>query len=158
VPVALPPPAVVVPPPPRLATFLKQDIDAGLVSVSDLADKSIVTIKGDGFFEPGSAVIADRMLPLMGRIAAGLNAVPGQALVVGHTDSQPIRSVRYPSNWHLSEDRAKAVLAILAQTVVPQRLRAEGRADSEPVADNSSAAGRSRNRRVDITLLVSQPS
>lgn len=158
-PVAAPPlPVAATPPPPRLATFLKPDIDAGLVTVSDLPDKSIVTIKGDGFFEPGSAVIDDRMKPLMGRIAAGLNAVPGQALIVGHTDSQPIRSVRYPSNWHLSEDRAKSVLALLAQTVVPQRLRAEGRADSEPVADNTSVAGRSKNRRVDITLLVGQPS
>ncbi|MDB5817726.1 MAG: hypothetical protein JWQ11_1366 [Rhizobacter sp.] len=158
--VAPPPPAAPIvlqkpeaPPPPRLATFLKTDIAAGLVTVADLADKSVVTIKGDGFFEPGSAVVAERMKPLLGRIGEALNSVPGQALVVGHTDSQPIRSVRYPSNWHLSEDRAKSVAGLLGQTVKPERLRAEGRADSEPVADNATADGRSRNRRVDITVL-----
>ncbi|MDB6000946.1 MAG: hypothetical protein JWP52_2645, partial [Rhizobacter sp.] len=142
------------PPPPRLATFLKTDIAAGLVTVADLADKSVVTIKGDGFFEPGSAVVAERMKPLLTRIGEALNSVPGQALVVGHTDSQPIRSLRYPSNWHLSEDRAKSVVGLLAQTVKPERLRAEGRADSEPVADNATADGRSRNRRVDITVVT----
>jgi type VI secretion system protein ImpK len=145
---------------PRLATFLKQDIDAGLVLVDDLPDKSVVTIRSDIFFEPGSAVIADpvRMFPLMGRIAAGLNAVPGHALVAGHTDTRHDHSVLYPSNWHLSQDRANVVTSMLAESVDPQRLLAQGRADSEPVGDNATAQGRSDNRRVDITLVVSQPS
>ena len=52
----------------------------GLVQVRDLADRSIVIIKGDGFFEPGSAVISDRVLPLLARIAEGLKATPGTVL------------------------------------------------------------------------------
>jgi type VI secretion system protein ImpK len=145
---------------PRLATYLKQDIDAGLVLVNDLPDKSIVTIRSDSFFEPGSSVIADpdRMFPLMGRIAAGLNAVPGLAMVAGYTDSRPDHSVLYPSNWHLSQDRANVVTSILAESVDPHRLTAQGRADSQPVGDNATAQGRSDNRRVDITLVVGQPS
>lgn len=145
---------------PRLATFLKQDIDAGLVLVNDMPDKSVITIRADSFFEPGSAVIADpaRMFPLMGRIAAGLNAVPGQALVAGYTDAEHDHSVLYPSNWHLSQDRANVVTAILAESVDPQRLTAQGRADSEPAQDNATVQGRSDNRRVDITLVVGQPS
>ena len=150
--VAPPPPPVA--PKPRLAGFLKPEIDAGLVQVQDLADRSIVIIKGDGFFEPGSAVVSGRVLPLLGRIAQALNDTPGRVLITGHTDNQPIRTLRYPSNWHLSQDRADAVKAEVGKTVKPERMRAEGRADSEAVADNGSPQGRAKNRRVEITLFV----
>ena len=92
------------------------------------------------------------------RIADGLNGVPGQILITGHTDNQPIRSVRYPSNWHLSQERATSVKTMLASNQVkPERMRAEGRADAEPVEDNSTPAGRAKNRRVEVTLFV-QPA
>jgi type VI secretion system protein ImpK len=143
---------------PRLAAFLQPEIKAGLVQVQDLADRSIVTIKGDGFFEPGSAVIASRVGSLLPRIAEALHNTAGSVLVTGHTDSQPIHTARYPSNWQLSQERAEAVRDVLAQTVDPKRLRAEGRADAEPVADNSTAAGRALNRRVVVTLFVQSGS
>ncbi|MGS0756897.1 type VI secretion system protein TssL, long form, partial [Roseateles sp. GG27B] len=141
---------------PRLAGFLKAEIESGLVQVQDFADRSVVTIKGDGFFEPGSAAIAADVRPLLARIAQALSDTPGTVLITGHTDNQPIRTLRYPSNWHLSQDRADAVKADLARTVKPERMRAEGRADGEAVADNASSAGRAKNRRVEITLLVQQ--
>ena len=146
-----PPPAASAP---RLAGFLKPEVDAGLVQVRDLADRSVVTIKGDGFFEPGSAEIASRVQPLLGRIAQALAENKGAVLITGHSDNQPIRSVRYPSNWHLSQERAVAVKTVLANTVPAGRLRAEGRADAEPVADNGTPAGRALNRRVEVTLFV----
>ena len=149
----LPPPAA---PAPRLAGFLQPEIAAGLVQVQDFADRSVVTIKGDGFFEPGSAVIAPSVRTLLPRIAQALGDTPGQVLITGHTDNQPIRTLRYPSNWHLSQDRADAVKAELAKTVKPERLRAEGRADSESLADNGAPSGRAKNRRVEVTLFVQQ--
>ncbi|MGZ5277035.1 MAG: DotU family type VI secretion system protein [Caldimonas sp.] len=152
---ATPPPP---PPPaaaPRLATFLKTEVEQGLVQVRDLSDRSIVVIKGDGFFEPGSSEIADRTRPLLARIAEGLKATPGTVLITGHTDNQPIRTLRYPSNWHLSQDRANAVKALLADSgIKAERMRAEGKADAEPVESNATPAGRARNRRVEITLIV----
>jgi type VI secretion system protein ImpK len=154
-PIAAPPPPPVPAAAPRLATFLKPEVEQGLVQVRDLADRSIVVIKGDGFFEPGSSVIADRTRPLLARIAAGLQATPGSVLITGHTDNQPIRTLRYPSNWHLSQDRANAVKALLGDAgVKPDRMRAEGKADAEPVDSNATPAGRSHNRRVEITLIV----
>ena len=153
--VAAPAPRPVVPAPqPRLATFLATEIAQQLVAVRDDADRSVVTLRGDGLFAPGSATVSDAFLPLLMRIAAALNAVPGQVQIAGHTDSQPIRSARFPSNWHLSQARAQAVLKLLATQVSAQRLSAEGRADSEPLAANDSAEGRARNRRVEITLFV----
>ena len=126
--------------------------------MADLADRSVVTIRGDGFFEPGSAQIADRVQPLIKRIGEGLAATPGQVLITGHTDNVPIRTLRFPSNWHLSQERAEAVRQDLGQQVPLARLKAEGRAEAEPVADNATPAGRARNRRVVVTLFVAAPN
>lgn len=154
-PVAAPPP----PPPveaaaPRLSGFLAREVAERQVTVRDLADRSIVTIAGDGFFEPGSAEVASRVRPLMARIGEALAGVKGQVLVTGHTDSQPIRSLRFPSNYRLSQERAEAVKQVLERNVPPERIKAEGRADTQPIDDNANAAGRARNRRVEITLTV----
>jgi len=156
---AAPPPAPpsVVPVPPRLAVLLKQDIDAGAVQVSDLADRSVVTLRGDGVFAAGSTEVSAQARGTFERVGAALNKVPGSVIVAGHTDSQPIRSLRFPSNWHLSKERAASVKALLAAQVKPERMTAEGRADTEPVADNGTADGRARNRRVVITLLAAAP-
>jgi type VI secretion system protein ImpK len=149
-----PPPPPAPAPSPRLAAFLQPEIAAGQVEVHDLADRSVVVIHGDGFFEPGSADVASRVRPLLDRIGQALAEVPGQVLIAGYTDNIPIRSLRYPSNWQLSKDRADTVKTLLAGTVAPERLRAEGRADSDPVASNATPAGRAQNRRVEITLFT----
>ena len=80
----------------------------------------------------------------------------GHVLVLGHTDNRPIRSVRYPSNWHLSQARADAAARLLLPRLGdPERLRTEGRADSEPVASNQTPEGRASNRRVEIVVYAS---
>ena len=155
-----PPPVSAAPPPPpppvapRLAGLLKPDIDAGRVQVQDLGDRSIVIIKGDGMFQSGGSVLSDDVMPTLARIQAALMKVPGRILITGHTDSQPIRSLRFPSNWHLSQARADSVKMMLGANIKADRLRAEGRAESEPVGDNATVAGRAQNRRVEITLFV----
>ena len=116
-----------------------------------------MTLRGDGVFAPGSAEVSAQARGTFERIGAALNQVPGPVIVAGHTDSQPIRSLRFPSNWHLSKERAASVKALLAAQVKPERMTAEGRADTEPVADNGTADGRARNRRVVITLLAAAP-
>ena len=146
-----PPPAAAVP---RLSGFLKAEIDAGLVEVRDLTDRSVIVIRGDGIFSPGSAEVTAKVLPLFERIAEELQRQPGQILVTGHTDSQPIRSIRFPSNWHLSQERAQAVKDLLVARIKPERIRSEGLADTQPLADNTTPAGRAKNRRVEITLRV----
>ncbi|SAL79193.1 OmpA/MotB family outer membrane protein [Caballeronia terrestris] len=141
-------------PRPRLAEFLAPEIRDGLVTVSDQVDRSVITIRGDGIFKPGSAAVAERVQPLMRRIAEALKAVPGNVLVTGHTDDQPIRSARYPSNWELSKERAANVRDLLAATVPPERLKAEGKGDADPLAPNDTPAGRAQNRRVEVTLFA----
>ena len=79
----------------------------------------------------------------------------GQVLVTGHSDNRPIATLRYPSNWKLSQARAQEVADLLGATTGDAgRFTAEGRSDTEPVASNDSAAGRAKNRRVEITVLA----
>jgi type VI secretion system protein ImpK len=139
---------------PRLATFLAEEIQRGLVKVDDHADRSIVTILGDGLFKPGEAAIGSDDQWLLGRIADALNRVPGQVDVMGHSDNVPIRTIRFPSNWELSKARAESVARLLAARIGPARVRYDGRGDSEPVTPNDTPQGRAKNRRVEITLHV----
>jgi type VI secretion system protein ImpK len=137
---------------PRLGQFLAKEIAEGLVAVRDEPRQSVVTLRGDGVFAPGSASVSEAAMPVLLRVADALNGVPGKVLVTGHTDNQPIRSARFPSNWHLSQERARTVRDLLASRVAPARLSAEGRADAEPIGPNDGPADRARNRRVEITL------
>ena len=142
-------------PKPRLAQFLQSDIKAGLVAVRDEVDRSVVTIRGDGLFAPASATLVPEREALMGRIGDALARVGGQVLVTGHTDNSPMRSARFPSNWHLSEERARTVRSLLVAHHVPAgAITAEGRAESEPLVANDSAANRAQNRRVEVTLIA----
>lgn len=140
---------------PRLAGFLADEIKAGRVSVEDAVDRSVVTIRGDELFASASASIVDDYQPLMLRIADAIRNVKGQVRVTGHSDNRPIATLRFPSNWALSQARAEQVLQILAaKTGQPQRFTAEGRSDTEPLAPNNTSEGRAKNRRVEITVLA----
>ena len=140
----------------RFARFLEPEVREGLVSVRDEAERSVVILRGDGLFDSGSTDVKSRYLSVLARVAAGLNAVSGSVLVTGYTDNVPIHTVRFPSNYELSRARAEVVRRIIdEQLTVKGRTRAEGRADSDPVAANDSAENRSRNRRVEVTLLLS---
>jgi len=138
--------------PDRLQGFLAPEVRAGLVTVRDLADRSVVQIQGDGLFEPASATLAPRVLPLMARIGEAVAQVKGSVLVRGHSDDRPIRSARFPSNWHLSQARADSVAGVLASQLAGSRIETEGRAEGEPIASNETPEGRARNRRVEIIV------
>ncbi|HEY0585106.1 MAG TPA: DotU family type VI secretion system protein [Pseudoduganella sp.] len=142
---------------PRLAGFLAREIELGLVGVRDEAGRSTIIIRGDGLFAPGSATVLPGYLDVLDRIAAALKAVPGAVVVNGYTDDQAIRTTRFPSNWHLSQERASVVAKLLQEKAgADGRFSAEGHAAANPVAPNNTAAGRARNRRVEIVLTPQQ--
>lgn len=151
---AAPPPAIL-----NLRGFLRPEIQAGLVAVRDEADRSIVILKGDGLFASASTVVRDRYAPVIDRIAQAMNNVSGKVLVVGYSDNVPIRSARFASNYELSLSRAESVRSMLQKHLSrPDRVKAEGRGELNPVAPNTSPENRARNRRVEVTLLVAPES
>jgi type VI secretion system protein ImpK len=92
---------------------------------------------------------------LFRRIGEALDEVQGKILVTGHTDNVPVRSLRFPSNWHLSQERALSVMQVVGERVKAKgRLEAQGRADTEPRAPNDTPTNRARNRRVEVNLVL----
>jgi type VI secretion system protein ImpK len=151
----MPPPKPAVPAPVRFTKFLEPEIREGLVTVRDEADRSIVILRGDSFFASGSAMIRDRYMPTLKRISDALNTVKGNVIVNGYTDNVPIRTLQYPSNFHLSQDRANHVMNILTRGLNDSsRIHAQGLGESDPVAPNNNADNRALNRRVEIVLMV----
>lgn len=154
--IAAPVPVAPAKPVVRIAGFLSEEIAKHLVDVDENAQRSIVTIRGDGLFGSGSAELMSDFEPLMVRIGDALKTVPGKVVVVGHTDDQrPSPFSRYPSNFDLSNARAQTVLKKLAErSGQPERYSVEAKGDTEPLVKNDSAAGRARNRRVDIVVMT----
>lgn len=114
----------------------------------------VVSLSEAGFFPPGEAVVSPEARQAIGSLAASLKDTGYRIRVEGHTDSRPIANARYPSNWELSTARAAAVLMLLAERgIAPERLSAAGYGGFQPVADNATAPGRARNRRVDVVIL-----
>jgi len=115
----------------------------------------VVTIVTDQvLFDPGSDVLTADGQRVVDAISDALAPLPNLLSIEGHTDSTPIATARFPSNWELSTARATSVLRALVErhAIDPGRLSAAGYADQRPVAANDTAAGRSANRRVEIVV------
>ena len=80
----------------------------------------------------------------------------GEVTVTGYTDNQPIRSIRFPSNWQLSSERAENVGQRIAVFLPNTAIATEGAGAANPIAPNNTAAGRALNRRVEIALVHAQ--
>lgn len=146
---------VVEPPAPekRLADLLADELAAKRIIIEEDALQAKIVVRGDGLFRSGSAGVQKAYLPLLDGIAVALDEFPGRVLVSGHTDNIPIKTLKFPSNWHLSKARAEAVRQIMAGSADdPARYEAEGRGEREPLVANDSRANRALNRRVEITL------
>ena len=137
----------------RLRELLAPEIERGVLTVDDYRTRVSVVLQAEELFGSGSTAIDESFYPVLDKIAKALEAIPGRVVVAGHTDSAAIRSTRYPSNWHLSLARASAVVKYMsAAAALSGRMLPEGKADTEPVADNATAEGRARNRRVTIDV------
>ncbi|MFC5472457.1 type VI secretion system protein TssL, long form [Paraherbaspirillum soli] len=137
----------------RLAILLKDEIARGLVTVAEDARRSVVTFKGDTMFVAGRSQVRPEIEPTLDKVAREVARVGGHVRIIGHTDSQPIRTAEFPNNQVLSEKRAAFVGQYLQSRGTPgNRIEALGRGDSLPVAGNATAAERARNRRVEIVV------
>lgn len=105
-------------------------------------------------FDSGLADIKARGLPLLGEVATLLGVDRVHPIVVeGHTDDVPIATSQFASNWELSTARASAVVRwLIGRGLTARRFSAAGYADLRPLASNGTAAGRARNRRVEVVL------
>jgi type VI secretion system protein ImpK len=141
---------------PRLAAVLPADAQ---IEVRDDAQRSLITLPADSLFVADSARLGPHAEAPLARVAQALRgaiAQGGEVVVIGHGDDAAPASLQFPTGWHLTRSRAQAVAdALVARRVAP--VRAEGRAEFEPRAANTTPTGRAQNRRIEIELRLTRP-
>lgn len=123
------------------------------VAVSESPRGLTFRIEDQLLFASGEAELTEAGREVLRTLLPTLERLPGQISVEGHTDSRPIATARFPSNWELSSSRATAVLRYLHEEGIDvERLRAIGYASTRPLADNATERGRAQNRRVELVV------
>jgi chemotaxis protein MotB len=140
----------------KLEKAMSSLIRKDLISVRRKALWVEVEIKTSILFPSGSATLQPEALPVLREIAKIMKDFPNPIRVEGFTDSVPINTVAFPSNWELSAGRAASVVHLFTKEgVAPQRLASIGYGQYRPIADNATPEGRNKNRRVVIVILES---
>jgi chemotaxis protein MotB len=145
----------------RLQTYrsmleqLESMIDSGKLKVRVVRNRMVVELPEAVLFASGSARIKQDGEAVLAKLAPVLVGLEEQLFQVGgHTDNEPIRTKRFPSNWELSAERALNVTELLIQRGMnAKRISAAAYADTQPVATNETEDGRAQNRRIEIALL-----
>lgn len=115
----------------------------------------VMRLDATTLFASGSAALTPKAVGLLDAVGTVLESVPNAVVVSGYTDSTPIRTARYPSNWQLSAMRAANVVYLFSRVkgFNPTRLSASAFGKNDPVDSNATASGRQKNRRVEILVL-----
>lgn len=128
-------------------------LDIEGVSVAEGQQGITLRIDDNLLFDSGQAALTGQGREVLGRLSDVLASFDGDISVEGHTDSLPIATAQFPSNWELSSARAIAVLRYLSELgLTAERLRAVGYAETRPLQSNASPEGRAANRRVELLL------
>ena len=139
----------------ELEIALKNEIDKGLVSVERKDGKVFVTVGSGGAFSSGSAELTSQARQIMAKIADKGVGESGMVTVSGHTDNVPLMfGGNYRDNWDLAAARASSVVQELekAGNINTDRMKAVSFGESKPIDTNDTAAGREKNRRIEIEI------
>ncbi len=137
---------------------LKSEIDAGKIQIKLEARGLVVSFTQAVIFPSGEDEVSAAAYPELEKVASAISKLPNPVRIEGHTDSIPIKTARFRSNWELSAARSIAIMELLATrfSIPRTKMSIAGYADTAPVASNDTDAGRGRNRRADIIILSEQ--
>jgi len=136
-----------------LVSDLEAELADGQIEIQQLRDGLQLNMAQEVLFPSGSAEVSSGGQAVLAKVADRVGDAPYVVVVQGHTDDVPISTGRFPSNWELAGARASRVVRILARDgIPPERLSAVSYGEHSPRAENDSAKGRARNRRIEITL------
>ena len=138
-----------------LTLALQQEIKDGKIEVKQEDRGLVVKLYQAAVFPSGDDHIDGKMFAALDKIGGELKHIPNPVRLEGHTDSTPIHTARFQSNWELSAARGVSMLNLLHDRCeIPMtRLAIIGYADTLPAASNDTEEGRAKNRRVDIVIL-----
>jgi chemotaxis protein MotB len=133
----------------------ESEIAAGKIQVEMSARGIVVSLREAAFFQPGDDRVETSSFEMIAKVAETVRTLPNPVRLEGHTDSLPIRTERFRSNWELSAARAIAMMELMTSRFgVPRdKVAIAGYADTVPVASNDTPDGRAKNRRVDVIIL-----
>lgn len=140
----------------QLQQSLGEDLGGGRIQIVRNADGILLRFQDTLFFERGKADLHAEARRILDKVAAVIAKLPNAIEAEGHTDTLPIRSAQFPSNWELSVARATAVVRYLVEVhgVSPLRLAARGLGEHKPLYPNNPTLGEARNRRVELNILT----
>jgi chemotaxis protein MotB len=138
----------------------EKDMDE-MIDVEFTSQYVQLTLKGALLFDSGSTLLKDEALPVLDQVGLILERyADGTIEIEGHTDNVPMSGAKYSNNDELSSGRALSVFNYLlgSTNLNPANIKHAGRGEYLPVADNATAEGRSKNRRVEIKIYNSLSS
>ncbi len=124
------------------------------ISIEASESQVIIRLMGESTFDSGKAEIRPQLKPLLKKVSEVLRTSKGDIIIAGHTDNVPIISGPFKTNLRLSAARASAVAEFLIgySGIDPKRISTMGFGEYRPMESNATAAGRQKNRRVEIIL------
>lgn len=140
----------------RIEAYIKENQLEDQINVADLPKGISITLSDRFMFDTGRADLKQDAAKTLSKLASLFSELNTVVSIEGHTDNMPIgRGSAFKDNWELSGARALSVLRyfIDKEKLDPEGFQYAGYADTRPAADNSTAAGRQKNRRVEITVL-----
>lgn len=139
---------------------LEEEIADAILEIIHYTDGVMIRVRESDAFPSGSAELQAGFLPVLGKLQSILNETTGRIIVAGHTDSDPISTAAYPSNWVLSAARAASVVHYLSEKEFadPGRIELRAYADTQPIAPNDTRENRAKNRRIEINVSVDEES
>jgi len=136
-----------------LVSDLESEVAAGQIQIEQLREGLRLNLSQEILFPSGSAALSAGGRDVLRKVAQQLRGATHSVEVQGHTDDVPIRTERFASNWDLAAARATEVVRLFEhEGVQAARLSAVSYGPARPVAPNTSAEGRARNRRIEIRL------
>ena len=132
---------------------LKDYLKEGSVSIKKRKGEIVLTLSENLLFPSAGTDIRPQGFGLLDSLSAIFQGMALQIMVDGHTDSAPIKSYKFESNWHLSTARATNVAYYLISRGVPEEnMVIRGFGSQRPVAGNTTPEGMAKNRRVEISI------
>ncbi len=136
-----------------LAEELAPEVASGVFAILTVKEGVVVRLARTDLFQSGSDNLASHYIPAIEKLARALNSFDSTIVISGHSDDVPIRTIKYPDNWALSEARAQSVKNIIETKLDKDiQILARGLADTNNLVPNSSPENRAKNRRVEVLI------
>ncbi|MEK9878083.1 MAG: OmpA family protein, partial [Betaproteobacteria bacterium] len=139
----------------RVEEAMDEMIQKGAITIQRSEYWIEVEMNSEVLFDSGSSDLYPEVVPILTNLGKTLVEFPNHVNIEGHTDTVPISTETFPSNWELSGGRAATVVRLFEFSgIEPDRLAAIGYGEYYPIADNQTREGRTRNRRVVAVILA----